>query len=176
MFTERERSWIPETGDKWSFTSNNGTTFSFTCLDGIEDDRIGGCKDYEGGNVLMLDQEESAPLIYIIYGFSVKQKGIRTGFIFHTGGMQEEFPIRVSQSMGCLDVTGEKPCNASSIGTNNVYIGTKVFNDNTYEGVIEMNDYEPNRIPEVDISRFYVNQRGILRIEFYSGEVWDRVF
>ncbi len=176
ILSENDKEWLPQEGEKWIFSSNNGDTMIYTCTS-IISDRMGSvCNDYGLSYGLEGEKNNSYKLSDIFYTAIVNQKSVRGGFIFHTGGTYTEFLIQISQDMGCIDITKERPCNLDFYKNSYFYHSSKELNGTIYEGVIEMNDYEPNRIPEVDISRFYVNQKGILRIEFYSGEVWDRVF
>ncbi len=176
---ERETTWFPNLRDSIVFISNSSTDLvKYTCTNAwfeYETDMCGVVIGYHTFNLLNESnfQIESFSLLSSLK----RNEGLTLYYNFFPNNYQLELPVAsYSQDIGCVNVSRERPCVSERYGNSFFYHSTKQFNGITYEGVIEMNDYEPNRIPEVDISRFYVNQKGILRIEFYSGEVWDRVF
>ncbi len=175
-----ELSWFPDESDKTSFISSlNNDTLTYVCSIAEFDKEGSICEPTYGYHHLeLISSVDRFTIGNIIYRSILKKtEGLRLDFNFGVENVNPEIPVvGTYQDMGCINVTDEKPCNNERYGNSFFYHATKQLNGTTYEGVIEMNDYEPNRIPEVDISRFYVNQKGILRIEFYSGEVWDRVF
>ncbi len=177
QISEREESWFPKLDEKWNFSSNNESFISFTCVSEYRGIPRKKCNDYDVNQVMLLDSGYNASLYEIAFNTVIgNTEGVRSEFVFASGEIYTEFPIRITQSMACLSIADERPCRTDRYGDFYFYHSTKELNGNRYENVIEFNDPEPNRIPEVDISRFYVNQKGILRIEFYGGEVWDRVF
>jgi hypothetical protein len=80
------------------------------------------------------------------------------------------------QPMGLINVRTNQPINTEAIDyVQTTKLGTYTLNEKTYNDVFVIEDLKKSEVPEIDISRFYVNPSGILRIEFYDGEVWDRI-
>ena len=81
-----------------------------------------------------------------------------------------------SQDMGYIDIAKNEPIDVSSIDyTQTTKLGTHELNGEIYNNVFLIEDLKKSEVPEIDIFRFYVNPSGILRIEFYDGEIWDRI-
>jgi hypothetical protein len=114
-------------------------------------------------------------LIYITRHGNGEQSSGSVGYSFSQINEYNLIPI-IEQPMGLIDTDTNQPINTSS----NQYVkttklGTHQLNEKTYNDVFVIEDLKKSEVPEIDIFRFYVNPSGILRIEFYDGEVWDRI-
>ncbi|WP_338769624.1 hypothetical protein WAF17_10225 [Bernardetia sp. ABR2-2B] len=73
------------------------------------------------------------------------------------------------QKIGCLSVLGESRCT-----NERNEIGNFTINGIPHKNVVEL--IENRSSNRKDVKRILVNNKGILQIEFFDGEIWSRIF
>ncbi len=74
------------------------------------------------------------------------------------------------QKLGCISVLQESRCT-----NERNEIGNVTINGILHREVIELKENK-SRPNQKEIKQILANKKGILRIEFYDGEIWNRIF
>jgi hypothetical protein len=112
----------------------------------------------------------------LFYSISINKSDEESTINYSFSKMSDNLVSVIAQPMGIIDMETNQPINTEAIDyVQTTKLGTHTLNEKTYNDVFVIEDLKKSEVPEIDISRFYVNPSGILRIEFYDGEVWDRI-
>lgn len=84
--------------------------------------------------------------------------------------------VGVNQIMGMIDLEGNQVVPLDNIDfIHGEYLGNHTIRGREYTEVYRFTDLDESNVPEIDVASIIVSPMGFLRIEFYDGEVWERV-
>ena len=83
--------------------------------------------------------------------------------------------VGVNQMMGLIDLDENQPAPPSGSGVIGEYLGNHTIRGREFTEVYKFTDLNERNVPEIDVASITVSPIGFLRIEFYDGEVWERV-
>ena len=83
--------------------------------------------------------------------------------------------VGVNQTMGMIDLINNRPAPPNGSRIIGEYLGNYTIRGREYTEVYKFTDLDESNIPEIDVASIIVSPMGFLRIEFYDGEVWERV-
>ncbi|AFM05500.1 hypothetical protein Fleli_3164 [Bernardetia litoralis DSM 6794] len=175
-FDRQDSVWVLEAKDSLYYQSNRGGNIVLSLFENkVHKLSIENC-NRPIGLILSYSCSKKIDLINVAITRYEQKKGINTTILYSFSQMTENLIPISSQPMGLIDVRINQPINTEEIDfVQTTKLGTHQLNGKTYNDVFVIEDLDKNEVPEIDIFRFYVNPSGILRIEFYDGEIWDRV-
>ena len=174
--TQQELTWGQEQDSILYISSTGDTIFTY-----LEQVLYAGLGNYcpKPANKQIYYKVNSSDKIFLVNYFISKteQYGSKISFQFNSSNVNSDVPvIGISQSMGSIDIETNEPRDIREVDyAQTTKLGTHELNGEIYNNVFLIEDLKKSEVPEIDIFRFYVNPSGILRIEFYDGEVWDRI-
>ncbi len=84
--------------------------------------------------------------------------------------------VGTNQMMGMIDLDTNLPVPMDdSYFVHSEYLGNHTIRGREYTEVYKFTDLDESNVPEIDVASIIVSPIGFLRIEFYSGEVWERI-
>jgi hypothetical protein len=176
-FDRQDSVWILPIIDTLHYQSNQGDTILLSLFEEKVDilRSITNCKRPIGYRLGYSCDKKIGLLSFAVTKYDFKDK-IDCSILYSFSQLSNNLIPITQQSMGYIDIRNNQPINTES----NQYVkttklGTHELNRKTYNDVFVIEDLKKSEVPEIDIFRFYVNPSGILRIEFYDGEIWDRV-
>jgi hypothetical protein len=175
-FDRQDSVWILPTIDTLYYQSNQGDSILLTLYEEKLDMlSVTNCKR-PVVYMLAYSCDRNIGLVQLIntrYDFKEK---IDATMLYSFSQLTNNLIPITAQKMGLIDTQTNQPINTSSTQyVQTTKLGTHELNGKTYNDVFVIEDLKKSEVPEIDIFRFYVNPSGILRIEFYDGEVWDRI-
>ncbi len=175
-FTQQELSW----GQEWDslfFLSSRNDTIKFVLL-GISDAKLSSECPTPATKQIGYNPTNTDKFSQISFHLSKSESyGSNIAYKFNSSDNNSQVNIvGSSQDMGYIDIEKNESIDIREIDyTQTTKLGTHELNGKIYDNVFVIEDLKESEVPQIDISRFYVNPSGILRIEFYDGEIWDRV-
>ncbi|AFM05504.1 hypothetical protein Fleli_3172 [Bernardetia litoralis DSM 6794] len=176
VFDAQDSVWMPTEIDTIIYKSNKGNDIVWSLYDYQSKNFIdSGCKRPLGTSTDYSCSRKIDRIVISMARYDKVEKIVSNiGYAFSQ--LTDNLIPITQQVMGLIDVKTNQPINTNS----NQYVqttklGTHELNGKTYNDVFVIEDLSESNVPQIDIFRFYVNPSGILRIEFYDGEVWDRV-
>ena len=176
VFTVQDSTWLPNINKSLFYKKSDSTILEFKVEDyRIDNDNDGSCIRPIQLSVDYISNSSRLQRIFI----GVSRGEYNNGYhqIFYSFSIYEDTQIPfVAQSMGIIDIEDNQPINTETTQyVETTKLGTHELNGKTYNNVFVVEDLKESEVPQIDIFRFYVNPSGILRIEFYDGEIWDRI-
>lgn len=91
-------------------------------------------------------------------------------------GIPNNLVVGVNQVMGMIDLETQNVIPLDNIDyVHGEYLGNHTIRGREYTEVYKFTDLNENNTPEIDVASIIVSPIGFLRIEFYDGEVWERI-
>ena len=176
QFTKQDSIWIIERKDTIVYSSNLDRKVSLSLYEyEARNGKIGKKPINMTIDYTSISSRLDRIIIYITRHGNGENSVGSVGYSFSQTNEDNLIPI-VDQPMGLIDTDTNQPINTGSTQyVETTKLGTHELNGEIYNNVFLIEDLKKSEVPQIDIFRFYVNPSGILRIEFYDGEVWDRI-
>ena len=176
-FTSQELSWGQEKDSLFYFssTTNDTVKFNLQLAGRTKDGTICPKADVRTIIYKSINTNEFSRMSFFLD--KSERYGSQISFQFNSSNVNSDIPIvGISQSMGRINIASNQPIETRYRDyVSNIKLGTYKLNGKVYDNVFVLEDFKESEVPQIDIFRFYVNPSGILRIEFYDGEIWDRI-
>ncbi|AFM05501.1 hypothetical protein Fleli_3166 [Bernardetia litoralis DSM 6794] len=173
--TENDQKWIPKDSIQY-FAVNNDTfnlpSYSFS-VDYLYDTKIDCRIPIVYSKSLATKYIPNANItIYIGITREANYANISYNFSKNTNTQI----VGRSQLMGTIDLDRNLPIPMEdSYSIHSEYLGNYTIRGREYTEVYKFTDLDESNVPEIDVSSIIVSPLGFLRIEFYDGEVWERI-
>ena len=175
-FDRQDSVWVLEAKDSLYYQSNRGENIVLSLFENkVHQLSIENC-NRPIGLILSYSCSKKIGLVNVAVTRYEQKEGINTTILYSFSQMTENLIPISSQPMGLIDVRMNQSINIEEIDfIQTTKLGTHELNGEIYNNVFLIEDLKKSEVPQIDIFRFYVNPSGILRIEFYDGEIWDRI-
>lgn len=176
-FLKSDSAWIPHKVDTINYISTLGRNITYTMFQYEEANFFAStCKNPIAVAVDYHSMEMKLNRISINITRYEEENKSNTNIGYAFSQLTNNLIPIIQQKMGLIDVRTNQSINTEEVDfVKTTKLGTHQLNEKTYNDVFVIEDLDKSYVPEIDIFRFYVNPSGILRIEFYDGEIWDRV-
>ncbi|AFM05502.1 hypothetical protein Fleli_3168 [Bernardetia litoralis DSM 6794] len=170
-FDSQDSLWLPIKKDSLLYSNENGAV-----LFNLYDYQSITINKSKCNNPIHFSADYGTLNKQLFYSISINKSDEKSAINYSFSKMSDNLIPIIAQAMGIIDIETNQPINTESVDfVQTTKLGTHELNGKTYNDVFVIEDLKESEVPEIDISRFYVNPSGILRIEFYDGEIWDRV-
>ena len=176
-FTQQELAWGQEQDSLFYLVLGRNDTMKFVLQLAGRDKDDNSCPKSDTKKIVYkpINTSEFSRISFFLD--KSEKYGSKISFQFNSSNVNSDVPvIGISQSMGSIDIETNEPRDIREVDyAQTTKLGTHELNGKTYNNVFVVEDLKKSEVPQIDIFRFYVNPSGILRIEFYDGEIWDRI-
>ncbi|WP_245532608.1 hypothetical protein [Bernardetia litoralis] len=172
--TESDERWIT---DSVQYFVNNNDTFRVRNLfvKPLYSDVKVNCKLPVLYKSSPITDEISDKNIVAYVNINKSPKETNIAYIF-SKDTPDNLVVGVNQTMGIIDIENNRPIiNAGAYFIYSEYLGNYTIRSREYTEVYKFTDLDESNVPEIDVSSIIVSPLGFLRIEFYDGEVWERI-
>ena len=176
-FDSQDSVWLPIVKDTIICKSSTGEDVVLSLLDSdiFNEEADGGCTRPISFVLDYFCNRKIGRVYSSITKYDSKNK-INSTITYAFSQITDNLIPVTQQVMGSIDVRTNRPVDKEITRyVKTTKLGTHELNGEIYNDVFLIEDLDKNNVPEIDIFRFYVNPSGILRIEFYDGEIWDRI-
>ena len=176
-FTQQELAWGQEQDSLFYLVLGRNDTMKFVLQLAGRDKDDNSCPKSDTKKIVYkpINTSEFSRISFFLD--KSEKYGSQISFQFNSNNVNSDVPlVGISQSMGRINIASNQPIETAYRDyVSNTKLGIYELNGRVYENVFVLEDSKESEVPQIDIFRFYVNPSGILRIEFYDGEIWDRI-
>ena len=173
--TENDRRWLPDSIQYFIIQEDTFSVQTSYFPPAYEPEAVSDCKTpvFYRNSLITKDVVDIKMAIYTDITKEANYTNIMYRFSKSTPNSSV---IGRSQVMGIIDLDRSLPVPMdNSYFVHSEYLGNHTIRGREFTEVYKFTDLDKNNVPEIDVFSITVSPIGFLRIEFYSGEVWERV-